>query len=154
MATYRDLEVWRLGMDLVCEVYAITSRLPGDERFGLISQLQRAAVSVPANIAEGHARDSTKEFIRFISIAKGSVAEIETLLELVFRLNFLGRDELREAWSRTAQVGRMLTGLKHKLQGKAAAEKQPSREVNTSPSLQSPASQNLPTQITSPKETT
>jgi four helix bundle protein len=80
--TYRDLEVWQRGMALAKEVYALARSLPSEERFGLISQLQRAAVSVPANIAEGHARDSTKEYLRFVSIALGSLAEVGTLVEL------------------------------------------------------------------------
>ena len=86
--SYRDLTVWQLGMQITEDVYALTKSFPAEERFGLTSQLRRAAASVPANIAEGHARSSTKDFLRHLSIAIGSLAEVTTFLELAERLKF------------------------------------------------------------------
>ena len=85
-SSYKDLEVWKLSMDLVETIYEITNELPDSEKFGLISQLRRAAVSVPSNIAEGQRRYSKQEMIRFASISLGSVGEIETQLELCERI--------------------------------------------------------------------
>src|SRR5687768_12050599 len=86
--SHRDLKVWQLGMVIAESVYDVTKLFPSDERFGITSQLRRAAVSIPANIAEGHARSSTKEYLRHLSIALGSLAELETLLDLSSRLNY------------------------------------------------------------------
>lgn len=86
--THHDLEVWRDGIALVKQVYAITARFPADEKFGLVVQLRRAAVSVPSNIAEGAARSSRKDFARFIAAARGSLAEIETQLTIANELGF------------------------------------------------------------------
>lgn len=79
--SYRDLLVWQKGMELAKELYSVTGKLPADERFGLISQLRRAGVSVPSNIAEGQARRSLKEFVQFLYIAKGSLVELDTQLK-------------------------------------------------------------------------
>lgn len=87
--SYRDLLAWQKAVMLVELVYRMSARLPVDERFGLTSQLRRAAVSILSNIAEGHGRESTKEFTRFISIARGSLAELETQLEIALRLNMV-----------------------------------------------------------------
>jgi four helix bundle protein len=89
--SYRDLEVWRLGLDLVETIYAYTAGFPKSEIFALSSQMQRAAVSIPSNIAEGQARSSSKEFLHFLSIALGSLAELERQLELATRLGYTGR---------------------------------------------------------------
>ena len=86
IASYRDLMVWQKAMELAVAVYAATARLPREERFGLASQLQRAAVSVPSNIAEGHARQSQREFAHFLSVALGSLAEVSTQADLAGRL--------------------------------------------------------------------
>src|SRR5262245_57592740 len=93
---YRDLAVWQLGMDITVKVYETTKNFPADERFGLTSQLRRAIASVPANIAEGHARSSTKDYLRFVAIAIGSLAESATFIELAGRLNYGNVDELRK----------------------------------------------------------
>ena len=85
---FRDLKVWQLAMDAVPAVYQIARGLPKDEAFCLSSQLRRAAVSIAANLSEGHARGQTREFLRFACIARGSLAELETLLELVRRLGY------------------------------------------------------------------
>ena len=86
---YRDLEVWQKAMDLVVDCYRITEIFPKTETFGLASQLQRAGVSVPASIAEGRARQHTKEFLRHLSFAHGSLAELETHLPIAERLDYL-----------------------------------------------------------------
>src|ERR1700756_3150862 len=87
--SYRDLIAWQKAMELVAEVYFATLKLPDSERFGLVTQLRRAAVSVPSSLAEGHSRSATREFMRYISIAMGSPAEIETQLLICLRLGFL-----------------------------------------------------------------
>ena len=86
--SYRDLDVWRLGMDLAEAVYQCTSSFPKHELFGLTAQMRRAAVSIPSNIAEGRARSSTKELLHFLAIARGSLAELETQFELALRLGY------------------------------------------------------------------
>jgi four helix bundle protein len=112
---YRDLAVWQKGMDIVLAVYQVTKSFPDDERFGLTSQLRRAAVSVPANIAEGHARSSTKDYLRYISIAIGSLAETATFIELAGRLNYSDIAELRKIFEMTAEERRMLRALQKSL---------------------------------------
>jgi four helix bundle protein len=86
--SFRDLDVWRLALDLAEAVYQCTSSFPKSELFGLTAQMRRAAVSIPSNIAEGRARSSTKEFLQFLSIALGSLAELETQFELAVRLGY------------------------------------------------------------------
>ena len=98
-------------MTLVEEVFAVCARLPDSQRFGLVSQLQRAAVSVPSNIAEGHAKRSSKDYQRHLRIAAGSVAELETQLELCVRLNFVTRVDVRTAWNCSQRVAQMLSRL-------------------------------------------
>ena len=87
--THKDLEVWKKAMELTETMYAITSKFPKEEQYGLVSQIRRSAVSVPSNIAEGAARNSTKEFIEYLYITMGSLSELETQLLLAQRLNFL-----------------------------------------------------------------
>ena len=113
--SYRDLKVWQLSMRLVEDVYSLSARFPKQESFGLVSQVQRSAVSVPSNIAEGQARDSTKDYLRFISIALGSLAELETQLILSNRLTYITETNLTEILEITAEVGRMLRGLQKNL---------------------------------------
>ncbi len=92
MATHEDLDVWKLSMDLVEEVYRLTKKFPSEEKFGLTDQLRRAAVSVPSNIAEGAARQSDKDNIRFLHYSLGSITEIETQLIISNRLGFCDSD--------------------------------------------------------------
>ncbi len=94
MATHEDLDVWRLSMDLVEGIYKLTFDFPSEEKFGLISQLRRAAVSAPSNIAEGAARKSDKEYIQFLYISLGSIAEIETQLIIAKRLEFAETEQI------------------------------------------------------------
>ncbi|MBC5783332.1 four helix bundle protein [Ramlibacter sp. USB13] len=116
--SYKDLAVWQKAMELTSSVYRMTAELPSDERFGLISQARRAAVSVPANIAEGHRRSSTKDYLRFLSIAAGSLAELETLIELASRLYRIQSTHLDELVGSADEVGRMLRGIQQKLEAK------------------------------------
>jgi four helix bundle protein len=113
---YEDLLVWQKGMALVKIIYAITRSFPPDERFGLVSQMRRAAVSIPSNIAEGQARHSTGEFVLFISHAEGSVAELSTELVLSVELGFCSADRIKEATELAKELRRMLNALRRKLE--------------------------------------
>ncbi|MBR3294263.1 MAG: four helix bundle protein [Oscillospiraceae bacterium] len=108
---YRELIVWQKAMDLADEVYALTRRLPKEEQFALSDQLRRAAVSVPSNIAEGHGRQTEKEFKQFLSIAKGSVYELETQITICLRQGYLTEEQAHSALSLCEEVGKMLTRL-------------------------------------------
>lgn len=113
-----DLEVWRWSMDMVTRLYGETRKWPDDERFGLISQVRRAAVSIPANIAEGQARGTTKEFLRFIDIALGSLAETRTLMRIAKNVGILPEDSLKKFLDDSDSCGRMLGALKRSLKQK------------------------------------
>lgn len=111
MRNYRDLIAWRVGMDLVEAIYRQTKSFPKDEIYGLTSQLRRAAVSIPANIAEGQGRGTPAEFVRFLRIAYGSLREVETLITIAHRLEYCD-----SAWTNTqldvsAELGRVINGL-------------------------------------------
>jgi four helix bundle protein len=122
IASYRDLKVWQIGMNLAAVCYEITSKLPGSEVYGLTSQTRRAAASFPANIAEGYGRESRGEFIQFLRIAQGSLKELETHLLLAERLAFLQRDACSAILLDCEMLGKMLRALIRKLQAKKAAE--------------------------------
>jgi four helix bundle protein len=107
--------VWRKAVDLVESVYRASAAFPAEERYGLTSQLRRAAISVPANIAEGAARDGTGEFLQFLGIARGSLAEVETLVVLAERLGFLGPAAAEALLLDAEEVSRMLGGLQRTL---------------------------------------
>lgn len=115
VSNYRDLTVWQKAMDLVADCYRLTSSFPASERFALCSQLQRAAVSVPANIAEGNGRSHTKEFLNHLSIANGSLKEVETHILIAERLRYIDKPTAERLLKQAAEVGRMLTGLKKAL---------------------------------------
>jgi four helix bundle protein len=112
---YSELKVWHVGMALVVEIYRVTAQLPRDERYGLVQQMRRAAISVTSNIAEGHTRRSRRDFIRFLSIALGSLAELESQLLVANRLQWLTSDSLLPALSLVSQTGRMLRKLERAL---------------------------------------
>ena len=105
---HKELDAWKMGMDLVEETYLITRSFPDHEKYGLINQIRRAAVSIPSNIAEGSARFSDKEFIRFLYIALGSVSELETQLLISLRLKYLKKAEII---SKIENVRRPIIGL-------------------------------------------
>ena len=110
---YRDLEVWQKSMDLVITCYKLTEGFPKNEIYGLSSQLQRAAISIPANLAEGRQRQHSKEFLQHISIASGSLAELETHIQIADRLDYITNDQTNKVLDKTAEVGRMLHGLRN-----------------------------------------
>jgi four helix bundle protein len=116
--SYKDLQVWQRGMDLVKRIYELTRGFPQKEVYALSNQMQRAAVSIPANVAEGHARNSTREFLHYISIALGSLAELETYLFLAGRPSYLGERDVSITLSSADELGRMLRGLQKKLKAK------------------------------------
>jgi four helix bundle protein len=111
MAGYRDLKVWRLAMDLAEDVYKLCAEFPKHEVYGLSSQLQRATVSVPSNIAEGQARNSSKEFGHFLGIARGSLAELETQIMLAQRLGYMTTEKANPVLEKAEEIGKMLKGL-------------------------------------------
>ncbi|QWV92757.1 four helix bundle protein [Geomonas oryzisoli] len=117
--SYRDLKVWQVGVELVGQIYEITRSFPKSEVFGLTSQIQRAAVSVPSNIAEGHARGSRREFLHFLTISLGSLAELETQLLIGSRVGYLEAVILDGLLRQCDELGRMLRSLQRSLQSKA-----------------------------------
>ena len=116
---HRQLEVWKRAVGLVEAVYLATSSFPPDERFGLTSQMRRAAVSVPSNIAEGHARPGTRELLYFLGIASGSLSELDTLVELAQRLGFL--NDTQELRKELDEVSGMLMGLQASIRRRIAS---------------------------------
>jgi len=119
ITSYRKLKVWNKAVDLVEECYRLTKNFPKYEMYGLSSQIQRAAVSIPSNIAEGRQRIYNKEFIKHLSIAHGSLAELETQIEIANRLNYIEDTEREHFFESTTEIGKMLTGLKRALKKKA-----------------------------------
>jgi four helix bundle protein len=116
--SYQDLTVWKDGMRLTLSVYELTTQFPDHERFGLTSQMRRCAVSVPSNIAEGHARLSTREYIRHVSIALGSLAELETQLHLATALHYADADVFTQLFAKTSQLGNQLRSLTKSLRAR------------------------------------
>jgi four helix bundle protein len=115
VSSYRQLKVWSLGIELAVEAYKLTNCFPKHERFGLASQIQRAATAIPANIAEGQGRFSTREFLRYIAIAYGSLAELETHVEVATRIGYLTHEQERTLGARAQEIGRLLNGLARSL---------------------------------------
>jgi four helix bundle protein len=111
LRTYRELDVWQRGIDLVERCYKETKTLPPDERFGLTAQLRRAALSVPLNVAEGASRLTTKAFVNHVGIALGSLAEVETCIEVAVRLDYLSSQQVTGLLDLAGVVGRLLNGL-------------------------------------------
>ncbi len=116
--SYRDLRVWQLGMEVAKEVYVLTRSFPKHEVYGLNSQLQRACVSVPSNIAEGHAKDSTKGYLYHVSVALGSLAELETQLILAESLGYCTQNEIAHLMDQCTKEGKMLHRLQSQLKSK------------------------------------
>jgi four helix bundle protein len=116
--SYRDLKVWDKAMDLVVESYKFTEAFPKTETYGLASQIQRAAVSIPANIAEGHGREHLGDYLHHLSVANGSLMELETHLLIANRLSYIEMNDLTPVLTLTGEVGRMLAGLISKLKAR------------------------------------
>ena len=113
--SYRDLRVWKTAVDLTLEVYRITDAFPPSERFGLTSQLRRAAISVASNIAEGHARSTRGEYRNFLSVARGSAIEVEVQLFLAEQIGYVESPVLVKARGYCDSISRMITRLKRAL---------------------------------------
>jgi len=118
--SHRDLVVWQKAVDLSVLVYEAGRRLPPEERFGLWSQLTRAAASVPMNIAEGRGRQGTREFANFVSIARGSLAELDTAIVICARLGYITPEDVSAIEALADEVGRMLTTLSGRLRNTTA----------------------------------
>ncbi len=119
MKGYENLIVWQKSMDLVEEVYRISRLLPSSEVYGLASQMCRSAVSIPSNIAEGYDRDSTREYVHFLYIAKGSRAELYTQLTICRRTGILSQGNLAAAFMLSEEVGKMLNAMISRLKNKS-----------------------------------
>ena len=112
---YKDLIVWQRAMELVVEVYQLVKKLPKEELFALSDQIRRAVISIPSNIAEGYERNSTKEYIHFLSIAKGSKAELETQLLLCTKIHYLNNSDIEKSISLIQEIGKMINSLQKHL---------------------------------------
>ena len=115
---YRDLIVWQKAIDLVESVYKITACFPREELYGLTIQVRRAAISIPSNIAEGHGRASTRDFLNFLSIAHGSLKEVETQVIIAERLKYINQHIRDTLFERSIEVGRLISGLSKSLKRK------------------------------------
>lgn len=111
MRTHKDLDVWKLSIDFVTEIYALTARFPKEEQFGLTNQIRRASISVPSNIAEGAGRRSDKEFLQFLYISLGSIQEVDTQILISLNLNYLTKSEYEILLTKLDQISKMLSGL-------------------------------------------
>lgn len=129
LKSYRELDVWNVSIELVVELYRVTAVWPSDEKYGLISQVRRAATSIPANFAEGYGRCHRGDYLRFLSVAKGSLAELETHLIVAAKVGIANRDSLLAAWDLTQRVGQMLSV-------------QTTRSLRAQPAGSSPATRN------------
>jgi four helix bundle protein len=109
--SYKDLKVWQVAIDMVVDIYRLTAKFPRNESFGLVSQIQRATVSIPSNIAEGHARGTSREFHHYLSITLGSTAELETQLIIASKLGYLEQTTANEMLERIDKLGKMIRAL-------------------------------------------
>jgi len=114
--TFRDLVVWQKAMVMVVAVYKISKSFPDDEIYGLTSQMRRCAISIPSNIAEGFGRGSTKDYVRFLRIATGSLYELQTQMEICLRLGFIDRQGFEGLFDSSREIERMLSSLVRKVQ--------------------------------------
>ncbi len=122
---FKDLVVWQKAMGLCMEVYRLTKRLPPEELYGLTSQMRRCAVSIPSNIAEGHGRNTYKEELHFLAIAKGSLSELETQYILCESLGYLDRESLTKTIGLAKETGRLIKGYATYLHSKHSTPKSP-----------------------------
>lgn len=113
--SYRELDVWNRSMDLVQEIYQLTKKFPKEERYGLGSQMQRSAVSIPSNIAEGYGRTHRGDYLHHLSISHGSLCELETQLIIAARLKYVTKSDAKKAWELCQETGRMLGSMQRTL---------------------------------------
>ena len=118
MKTHKDLEVWKNSISLVTRIYSLTKDFPKEELYGLTNQMRRCAVSIPSNIAEGAARNSVKEFIQFLYIASGSLAELETQLLVSYNLTYLSEEDFKALENYIKLIGGQLSGLLRNLKNR------------------------------------
>lgn len=116
--SYKDLKVWQEAMNLVTEIYKATKLFPREEIYGLTSQMRRAAVSIPSNIAEGHQRHTTPQFLQFLSIARGSLGELETQIMIAHRLDYINLIQHDQMLQQAQKVGNLMGGLIRALKAK------------------------------------
>jgi four helix bundle protein len=116
-SSYRDLTVWQRSIDLSVAIYDLTGKFPTDELYGLTSQLRRAAVSVPSNIAEGYGRASRQDYRRFVSMARGSALEVQTQLIIAMKLGYATENRMKPLQALVDEIAKMLWALMEKLQG-------------------------------------
>lgn len=122
MHRHKELKIWKESMDLVIKIYELTKSFPEDERFGLVSQMRRSALSVPSNIAEGAGRGGSREFARYLAIAKGSSSELETQLEIAFRLSLIESETFHSLSKKLEYINNMNFRLSEKLKNNSANE--------------------------------
>ena len=115
MHNYKELIAWQKARILVKDVYLLIANFPDEEKFGITSQIKRAVISIPSNIAEGAGRSSNKEFLRFLDIANGSAFELETQIQLAFDLNFINKEVLENISDKIIEVEKLIYGFKNKL---------------------------------------
>ena len=121
MRPHERLTLWKRAIEFVVKLYKVTDKFPKEEKFGLTSQIRRAAVSVPANVAEGAGRQSQKEFLHFLSNAQGSASELSTELLIAFRLGYISSAEYDAVDQELNEIGRMIVGLCRQISAKIAA---------------------------------
>lgn len=114
-SNYKELKVWQKAMDLTVEVYKLVKRLPKEETYALSDQMRRAVVSIPSNIAEGQGRNSDKEFIQFLSIARGSLWELETQIEICLRIGYIDQSLTTNIYNLIAEISKMINALSNSL---------------------------------------
>ncbi len=120
MKSFKELKVWQNGIELVAIVYEITASFPAEEKYGLSAQMRRAAVSIPSNIAEGHLRKTAKDFKQFLSIARGSCAELETQMIIAHKLGFIQEDNFNNLSPKIEELSKMLSSFYSKINSNPA----------------------------------
>ena len=120
--SYKDLNVWKASMELVCEVYEVTRNFPDTERYGLTSQMRRCAISVPSNIAEGWSRNSARSFISYLNIAAGSMSELLTQLEIARRINYISDEKTIHLNLKGIEISKMLYMLTKKIESRSTTK--------------------------------
>jgi four helix bundle protein len=115
IGTYRDLEIWKKGIEIVKDIYKLTEKFPKQETYGLVSQMRRSAISIPSNVAEGFKRYHNKEYKQFLHITLGSCAELETQITIAKELNYIQQDREASLLEKLDHIGRMITSLLKKL---------------------------------------